>query len=1088
MKFKAKELIPRIQPEFVLWIGGREVRRRGWFSLVLPLFCAVLTLHGAAPEEPSAQGKSIPIAELRRATAVDFEREILPILTRNCLACHNQTKAKADLVLETPQTILKGGESGPAVIAGRGVDSLLLKVAAHFEKPVMPPKDNKVNASNLTPDELGLVKLWIDQGARGEVRGSGPIVWQSLADTVNSIFAVALTSDGQFAACGRGNHLDVYHLPTRQPAANLFDPQMMVGSATNRQKAAHLDVVNALAFNPDGDLLASAGYREVKLWRRQPIAHSRTFTNAPAGSTLTVVASTNGTHLILGGQDGLIRIVDRTSGILLRTFDAKSGAVTALRVSPDGNRLLSVAGGSMIDVWDLTTGASSGRLRLKAPATAVGWTPASNHVATADGTGSIHIWELPSNIPGELALLKEFKGHTNGVSSLDFLVGKMPALLTGGGDGTARSWSLEKYEEKAKFEHGGGIVAVAASPDGQRIATAGTNRVIKLWNSEDGRLIAQLRGDRNDRQRLIEAERALTYAKGQLVLRKTLLATAEKERHSQVERVKKATDANLAAEKSHAEKQKALADAKAAVPAAEKVLTEVNELIRKLKEDLETAETAGTNARTEARVALDKLVHAQLADKAGQMKAEIERIAANTTGSTRTTAESDIKVSSTEGLTAATTEAHAMADKALDALIQSARKAGAAKLTFDRANPDAEKRKKEADEKLQAAKKAEGDAENAFKKSSLTRSTSENELHLSINAAQKAGDVLADALAALQSAETDQKQRETAVSMAGKASSESEQVFRHLAFSQDGQILAASSDDGNTHTWSAATGASLASWKSGQNDSLNLAFAGASELVTIARDGIATVWPLQSAWKLERTIGTGDDKSPLLDRVNVVRFTPDGKKLITGGGEPSRSGELKVWLVSDGTLLQDYRAVHSDVVLGLDLTADGRFLASSAADKFIRVLDLQSGKLLRSLEGHTHHVLSVSWKRDGRTLISGGADNIAKVWDAFTGERKKNIDGFTKEITSVFFVGEGDEALACSGDNSLKLVKSNGEKIRSYEGATDFLQSATSALDGSIVVAGGQDGVLRVWDGASAKLVASFEMPPARIAPPEITR
>ncbi|MSU61923.1 MAG: hypothetical protein EXS31_05940 [Pedosphaera sp.] len=1075
MNFKTKELFPEIQPEFVFQIGRRKVRCLGWLGFVFPVFCTVLTLHGAAPEEPSAQGKSIPVAEMRRSTAVDFEREILPILTSNCLACHNQTKAKADLVLETPQTILKGGESGPAVIAGHGVDSLLLKVATHLEKPVMPPKDNKVNALNLTSDELGLVKLWIDQGAKGEVRGSGPIVWQSLADTVNPIFAVALTSDGQFAACGRGNHLGVYHLPTRQFAANLIDPQMMVGSETNKQKAAHLDVVNALAFNPDGDLLASAGYREVKLWRRQPITRSRTFTNAPGGSTLVVATSTNGTHLILGGRDGLIRIVDRISGSLLKTLDAQAGAVTALRVSPDGNRLLAAAGGNTIDVWDLATGASLARVLLKAPATAVSWTPASNHVATADATGSIHIWELSAKNPGELALLKEFKGQTNGLSSLDFVVGKTPALLTSGRDGTARSWNLEKYEEMLKFEHGGEIVALVASPDGQRIATAGTNRVIKLWNAGDGKLIAELRGDRNERQRLIEAERALTYAKGQLALRKTLLAAADKERTNQVERVTKATDAYRAAEKAHTEKQKALADATAVVPTAEKALNEVNELIKKLKDDLETAETAGTNARTGAKVALDKLVQAQLADKAAQMKAEIERIVASATGTTKATAESDVKAPPTEAQASAATEAHAIADKALDELIQSARKAGAAKVTFDRANPDAEKRKKEADEKLQAAKKSAGDAENTFKKASLTRSTSENELHLSINAAQKAGDALADGLVALQSAETDQKQRETAVSMAGRASSESEQVFRHLAFSPDGQILAASSDDGKTHTWSAATGASLASWQSGQNDSVNLAFAGASELVTSTGDGIATVWHLQPEWKLERTIGTGDDKSLFLDRVNVVRFTPDGKKLITGGGEPSRSGELKVWLVSDGTLLQDLKGVHSDVVLGLDLTADGRYLASSAADKFIRVLDLQSGKILRSLEGHTHHVLSVSWKRDGRTLISGGADNVAKVWDAFTGERKKNIDGFTKEITSVSFVGDGDEALACSGDNSLKLVKSNGEKVRSYEGATDFLQSATSALDGSVVVAGGQDGVLRFWDGASAKLVASFE-------------
>ena len=55
-------------------------------------------------------------------------------------------QAKADLVLETPADILKGGESGPAVVPRKGAESLLLKVAAHQLKPFMPPKDNKAEA------------------------------------------------------------------------------------------------------------------------------------------------------------------------------------------------------------------------------------------------------------------------------------------------------------------------------------------------------------------------------------------------------------------------------------------------------------------------------------------------------------------------------------------------------------------------------------------------------------------------------------------------------------------------------------------------------------------------------------------------------------------------------------------------------------------------------------------------------------------------------------------------------------------------------------------------------------------------------
>src|SRR6185503_3674261 len=157
----------------------------------------------AAEPDTAKDLQPISIAEAKRSDAVDFEREILPMLKNNCLACHNQTKAKADLILETPQTILKGGESGPAVVPGKSAESLLLKLAAHQDKPAMPPRENKVAASNLTSEQLGLVKAWIDQGAKGEVRAAAPVDWQPLPDGLNPIYAVALSQDGQLAACAR---------------------------------------------------------------------------------------------------------------------------------------------------------------------------------------------------------------------------------------------------------------------------------------------------------------------------------------------------------------------------------------------------------------------------------------------------------------------------------------------------------------------------------------------------------------------------------------------------------------------------------------------------------------------------------------------------------------------------------------------------------------------------------------------------------------------------------------------------------------------------------------------------------------------
>src|SRR4051794_28722685 len=112
---------------------------------------------------PSTRPAGIAILSVVHPAPVDFEKEGLPILDSNCLACHNKTKAKAGLILETPGDMLKGGDTGPAIIPKKGGESLLLLAAAHQGDLVMPPKDNKVAAIDLTSQQLGLIKLWIDQ-------------------------------------------------------------------------------------------------------------------------------------------------------------------------------------------------------------------------------------------------------------------------------------------------------------------------------------------------------------------------------------------------------------------------------------------------------------------------------------------------------------------------------------------------------------------------------------------------------------------------------------------------------------------------------------------------------------------------------------------------------------------------------------------------------------------------------------------------------------------------------------------------------------------------------------------------------------
>src|SRR5205823_5242568 len=144
----------------------------------LLLLCLCVAAH-------AADKSAIPISPLNRTTAVDFDSEILPFLRDNCLACHCKTTAKSGLNIETPQDMIKGGDSGAAIKPQHGAESLALQAAAHQDEDTkMPPRDNKAKARDLTPEQLALFRLWIDQGAKLSPKTERLLAWQAIPDAV----------------------------------------------------------------------------------------------------------------------------------------------------------------------------------------------------------------------------------------------------------------------------------------------------------------------------------------------------------------------------------------------------------------------------------------------------------------------------------------------------------------------------------------------------------------------------------------------------------------------------------------------------------------------------------------------------------------------------------------------------------------------------------------------------------------------------------------------------------------------------------------------------------------------------------------
>lgn len=137
----------------------------------ITIVCAATALSLCLLSAHGAEKKGIDVSKLPPAstkTGVTYATDIKPIFDKTCARCHGAEKPKARLRLDSLPAALKGGESGKVVTPGNSAGSMLVGCVAHVGNPdgYMPPPKNKANILPLTKEEIGLIRAWIDQGAK----------------------------------------------------------------------------------------------------------------------------------------------------------------------------------------------------------------------------------------------------------------------------------------------------------------------------------------------------------------------------------------------------------------------------------------------------------------------------------------------------------------------------------------------------------------------------------------------------------------------------------------------------------------------------------------------------------------------------------------------------------------------------------------------------------------------------------------------------------------------------------------------------------------------------------------------------------
>ena len=109
----------------------------------------VLVIQPASGQPPAAKSFDAAHPEKMARGLELFQKQVQAILTSSCLRCHGGKSTESGLDLSDRDKLLKGGDSGAAILPGKGKDSLLFKLAAHEMEPHMPHKGKKLSSEAL---------------------------------------------------------------------------------------------------------------------------------------------------------------------------------------------------------------------------------------------------------------------------------------------------------------------------------------------------------------------------------------------------------------------------------------------------------------------------------------------------------------------------------------------------------------------------------------------------------------------------------------------------------------------------------------------------------------------------------------------------------------------------------------------------------------------------------------------------------------------------------------------------------------------------------------------------------------------------
>mgnify|MGYP002778189262 FL=1 len=209
----------------------------------------------------------------------------------------------------------------------------------------------------------------------------------------------------------------------------------------------------------------------------------------------------------------------------------------------------------------------------------------------------------------------------------------------------------------------------------------------------------------------------------------------------------------------------------------------------------------------------------------------------------------------------------------------------------------------------------------------------------------------------------------------------------------------------------------------------------------------------------------------VLEHVNTVwslAFSPDSQILASCGNDRT----IKLWDLKTGELIRTIPDAHAGAIWSVAIDPGGDKLISGSSDRTIKVWNLNTGVLLRTLAGHTETVRALAISPNGYTIVSGGADNLVRVWNLNTGQLLSTLQGHTSRIIAIAMSPDGNIVASGGNDNTIRLWNlQTGDLLHTLTGHSDHINSLAFRSDGEVLISGAEDHLIKLWNPRSGDLL-----------------